>query len=114
MDNYLISLHPEWYEKILEGTKTEEFRSRAPKGGVPFAVLAHKTGTETASLSFVVDSVRECETEWGGVAWHIKPGSVVEVGPFKLSQLVKVGTARPVKSWPQMYAQIEKVVDVPE
>lgn len=113
MDRYLISLHPEWYEKILEGTKTEEFRSRAPKGGVPFAVLAHKTGTDNASLSFVVDSVRECESEWGHVAWHIKPGSVSEVGPFELHELVNAGTGRPVKSWPQMYARIE-VTDVPE
>ena len=107
MDNYLISLRPEWYEKILEGTKTEEFRSRAPKGGVPFSVLAHKTGTVTASLSFVVDSVRECETELGRVDWHIKPGSVREVGPFAITDLVKAGTGRPVKSWPQMYAKIE-------
>lgn len=113
MDRYLISLHPEWYEKILEGTKTEEFRSRAPKGVVPFAVLAHKTGTDTASLSFVVDSVRECETEFGAVAWHIKPGSVSEIGPFALAEIVKAGTGRPVKSWPQMYAKIE-VADVPE
>ena len=113
MDNYLISLHPEWYAKILEGTKTEEFRSRAPKGGVPFAVLAHKTGTDTASLAFVVDSVLECETEWGGVAWHIKQGSVSEVGPFALTEIVKAGTCRPVKTWPQMYARIE-VPDVPE
>lgn len=107
MDRYLISLHPEWYAKILEGTKTEEFRSRAPKGGVPFAVLAHKTGTVTASLSFVVDSVRECETEWGMVAWHIKPGSVSEVGPFALHDLVKAGTGLQVKSWPQMYTKID-------
>lgn len=113
MDKYLISLHPEWFERILEGTKTEEFRSRAPKGGVPFTVLAHKTGTDNASLSFVVDSVRECETEWGGVAWHIETGSVSEVGPFSLNTLVKAGTGRPVKSWPQMYAKIE-VADVPE
>ena len=113
MDNYLISIHPEWYAKILEGTKTEEFRSRAPKGGVPFAVLAHKTGTDNASLSFVVDSVRECETEWGAVAWHIKPGSVSEIVPFALNELVKAGTGRPVKSWPQMYARIE-VPYVPE
>lgn len=113
MDNYLISLHPEWYEQILEGTKTEEFRSRAPKGCVPFAVLAHKTGTDNASLAFVVDSVRECETEWGGVAWHIKPGSVAEVGPFALHELVKSGTGRPIKSWPQMYARIE-AADVSE
>lgn len=113
MDRYLISLHPEWYEKILEGTKTEEFRIRAPKGGVPFAVLAHKTGTTTASLSFVVDAVRECVTEFGAVAWHIKPGSVSEVGPFAISEIVKAGTGRPVKSWPQMYARIE-VADVPE
>lgn len=113
MDRYLISLHPECYEKILEGTKTEEFRSRAPKGGAPFAVLAHKTGTATASLAFVVDSVRECETEWGAVAWHIKPGSVSEVGPFALHDLVKAGTRRPVKSWPQMYARIE-ATDVSE
>lgn len=113
MDSYLISLHPEWYEKILDGTKTEEFRSRAPKGGVPFAVLAHNTVTTTASLSFVVDAVRECESECGCVAWHIKPGSVAEVGPFSLNKLVKAGTGRPVKSWPQMYAKIE-VADVPE
>lgn len=113
MDRYLISLHPEWYAKILEGTKTEEFRSRAPKGGVPFAVLAHKTGTDNASLSFVVDAVRECETECGEVAWHIKPGSVSEIGPFALDEIVKAGTGRPVKSWPQMYARIE-VDDVPE
>ena len=113
MDNYLISIHPEWYAKILEGTKTEEFRSRAPNGGVPFAVLAHKTGTDNASLSFVVDSVRECETEWGAVAWHINPGSVSEIVPFALNELVKAGTGRPVKSWPQMYARIE-VPCVPE
>lgn len=113
MDSYLISLHPEWYEKILDGTKTEEFRSRAPKGGVPFSVLAHKTGTTTASISFVVDSVRECESELGCVAWRIKPGSVSEVGPFALHELVKAGTGRPVKSWPQMYTRIE-VADVPE
>lgn len=113
MDRYLISLHPEWYEKILEGTKTEEFRSRAPKGGIPFAVLAHKTGTDNASLSFVIDAVRECETEFGAVAWHIKQGSVAEVGPFSLTDLVKADNGRPVKSWPQMYARIE-VTDVPE
>ena len=113
MDRYLISLHPEWYVKILEGTKTEEFRSRAPKCGVPFDVLAHKTGTDNASLSFVVDAVREVDTEWGGIAWHIKQGSVSEVGPFALHELVKAGTGRPVKSWPQMYARIE-VPDVSE
>lgn len=113
MDRYLISLHPEWYAKILEGTKTEEFRSRAPKGGVPFAVLAHKTGTDNASLAFVVDSVRECETEFGAVAWHIKQGSVAEIGPFALAEIVKAGTGRPVKSWPQMYTRIE-VADDPE
>lgn len=113
MDRYLISLHPEWYAKILEGTKTEEFRSRAPKGGVPFAVLAHKTGTDNASLSFVVDAVREFESEWGHVAWHIKPGSVSEVGPFAIHELVKAGTGRTVKSWPQMYAKIE-APNVPE
>lgn len=107
MDKYLISLHPKWFGQILEGVKTEEYRSRAPNGGVPFAVLAHKTGTKTASLSFVVDSVREVATEWGGVAWHIKPGSVSEVGPFSLRDLVKAGTGRPVKSWPQMYTRIE-------
>lgn len=76
-------------------------------------MIAHKTGTGTASLSFVVDSVREVETEWGGVAWHIKQGSVAEIGPFSLAEIVKAGTGRPVKSWPQMYAKIE-VPDVAE
>ena len=41
MRKLMISIHPEWVEKILNGDKTVEIRSWIPKGELPLEVLIY-------------------------------------------------------------------------
>ena len=47
----LISIHPEWVRKILNGSKTVEIRKTAPKCGVPFKCYIYCTAGGKGALT---------------------------------------------------------------
>lgn len=55
----LMSIKPEWWEKILAGEKTLEIRKTAPKGGAgqpepwPLLVLVYVSGTRAVQGQFL-------------------------------------------------------------
>lgn len=58
----LISIHPEWAEKILNGKKTIEIRSWIPKGELPLEVLIYvaKNGNDVYGQSCDLVDYRGC------------------------------------------------------
>lgn len=59
MKKVLMSIHPQWCEKIFNGSKTIEVRKTAPKIDTPFEVLVYETKKQ------FVKSVRGAHTKYG-------------------------------------------------
>lgn len=45
MTNIILSLHPEWWAKMLSGEKTAEIRKTAPRRKGPYRAYVYLTGT---------------------------------------------------------------------
>jgi len=69
MKSILMSIQPQWVEKILNGEKTIEVRKAAPKE-VPFKVYIYCTGVKNLNLTEYIKLFRET----GGAIdyWHGK------------------------------------------
>ena len=100
----LLSLHREYAEAILGGTKDEEFRQGFPSVPTPFRVYAHVKGEDGFCLSFKVSRARPLED--GGFAWRIDGGSVQKVN-MALGDFVLRSTGEAPKAYPQGF-QIAK------
>ena len=57
MTEIVISIRPEWVEKIFQLRKTWELRKTMPKGACPFTCYIYKTGNGGVVGSFVCDCV---------------------------------------------------------
>lgn len=57
MTEIVISIKPEWVEKIFQLRKTWELRKTMPKGACPFTCYIYKTGNGGVVGSFVCDCV---------------------------------------------------------
>ena len=53
----LISLHPEWCEKIINGQKTIEVRKTRPKMDTPFKCYIYKCGNGKVIGEFLCDEI---------------------------------------------------------
>ena len=69
MKSILMSIHPKWVEKIINGEKTIEVRKTAPKE-VPFKVYIYCTGVKNLNLTEYIKIFRAT----GGAIdyWHGK------------------------------------------
>lgn len=89
MKAVLLSVQPEWCEKILSGEKTVEVRRTCPVHGTPFKVYIYCT--LAASKAFVSDD-RNWDVSAGSSRWPDKRGRVI--GEFickKMTGLTHVG-----------------------
>ena len=66
----LISIRPEWVEKILSGEKTLEVRKTRPKLEAPFKVYIYCTA---GNLSYKVN---------GGMVCNVSGGKIVDMDGF--------------------------------
>lgn len=53
----LISLHPEWCEKIINGQKTIEVRKTRPRMDTPFKCYIYKCGNGKVIGGFLCDQI---------------------------------------------------------
>lgn len=58
----LISIRPEWAQKIMEGRKTIEVRKRRPKMDTPFKCYIYKCGNGKVIGEFLCDEIIEDRT----------------------------------------------------
>ncbi len=58
----LISIRPEWCEKIMEGRKTIEVRKTRPKMDTPFKCYIYKCGNGKVIGEFLCDQIIEDRT----------------------------------------------------
>lgn len=98
----LISLRDDVFDAIADGRKLAEFGRRTPKVQPPFAVLAHRNGSQDASLVFAVEAIPE-----RGV-WTIQRDSARIVAPLPLGAILRAN-GTPVKAWPQDYVYITHI-----
>lgn len=98
----LITLRSNAIDAIATGRKLAEFGRRTPKVQPPFAVLAHRKGSQDASLVFVVESIAE-----RGV-WTIQRDSARLVEPIPLGAILRAN-GTPVKAWPQEFTYIRHI-----
>lgn len=122
MIEILLSLHPQYWELIKSGAKTEEIRKtmplQIPASAYPFRVIVYLTGGIGVVGKFECDKIRRsnwvdsfvkgsCLTGHELYAyaagkplfgWHIKENSVVEYEtPFPLERAT--GLKHPPQSW---------------
>lgn len=86
----LISIRPEWVEKILDGEKTFEVRKNRPKSELPFKCYIYETQgrTETPWI---------CEKELcGGCPWDQSPDIN---GEYEFDCEWRRPLRRPPQSW---------------
>lgn len=86
----LLSIRPEWCEKILSGEKTVEIRKSCPAHGTPFKVYIYCT--RTASKEFKLDDQNWDVSARNRGGWPEKRGRVI--GEFtckKITGLTHVG-----------------------
>ncbi len=126
----LMSIKPEWWEKILTGEKTMEIRKTAPKGGAgapkpwPMLVLAYVSGTggvqgqflcngwtKTNLLATMVDQscvpLEDLEAYAGGPGRKLCGWMVREPQKYDTPRpLAEFGLNRPPMSW--------KYIEIPE
>ena len=66
----LMSMKPEWWEKILDGEKTLEIRKTHPQNERlewPVTVLVYVSGTGAVQGQFL------CPALWQSSAWTVRP-----------------------------------------
>lgn len=82
----LLSIRPEWCEKILSGEKTVEIRKTRPKLELPFKCYIYCT--LAASKAFVSDD-RNWDVSAGSSRWPDKRGRVI--GEFICDDIRRIG-----------------------
>ena len=127
MQEVLISLHPQWWEKIKNREKTIEVRKTMPRiNQMPFRVIVYATGGIGVVGKFDCDSMIKtikperflngsCLTskelyEYAAgkplCGWHVKEGSVVEYEePIPLEKAT--GFKYPPQSWRYLNSEEE-------
>lgn len=58
----IISLHPEWWERMKAGEKLLEIRKTRPRGNGPYTVLVYVTGGVGVVGEFVCDCFYKLDT----------------------------------------------------
>ena len=94
MKAVLLSVQPEWCEKILSGEKTVEVRRTCPVHGTPFKVYIYCT--LAASKAFVSDD-RNWDVSAGSSHWPDKRGRVI--GEFICKKMTGLTHAGETGSW---------------
>lgn len=69
----ILSLHPEWWEKILRGEKRLEIRRNRPKDSAPFTVMVYITGGVGIVGQFVCDCFYEITPGVPLPVWVVPP-----------------------------------------
>lgn len=127
MTEILLSLRPEWWEKIKSGEKTVEIRKSMPQiVHMPFRVVVYLSGSgcivgkfdcheliKTIRPAYLLDGSCLTEAELIRYArgrslcgWGIKAGSVVEYEtPIPLEYAT--GIKRPPQSWQYLHKENE-------
>lgn len=79
----LISIRPEWCEKIINGRKTIEVRKTRPKMDTPFKCYIYKWGNGKVIGEFVCDEIISIDGA-GKIPWDIARPTCLE--PAELHQ----------------------------
>lgn len=116
MKAVMLSLRPQWCEKIFDGEKTIEVRKTAPKLETPFTVYVYQTkikfkvknwqenfqsivftpngGVEEGSGkvigSFVCDRIDEFDSEWSEYAYACAPTDIPCAMPMSEENAIKI------------------------
>lgn len=69
----IISLHPEWWERMKAGEKLLEIRKTRPRGNGPYTVLVYVTGGVGVVGEFVCDCFYKLDTVPEISAWALPP-----------------------------------------
>ena len=95
----LLSIRPEWCEKILSGEKTVEIRKTRPKLEPPFKCYIYCTLAGSDSL--FMDVLNRDVTAWNRGGWPEKKGRVIGEFTCKkitgLTHIGATGSREPVK-----------------
>lgn len=102
----LISIQPQWCEKIFNGEKTIEVRRTRPKIETPFKCYIYKTKYEKRLLSgvgilklkvggavigsFVCDRIDEFDSEWSERAYACAPTDIQCTMPMSEENAIKI------------------------
>lgn len=86
----VMSLHPEWWPKMLSGEKEEEIRKTAPRREGPYRVYIYLTGTGKIWGHIDVDRIERSTAE----AIAARGRSCVS-----REQLLKYATGKPLYAW---------------
>ena len=68
----LISIRPEWAQKIMEGRKTIEVRKTRPKMNPPFKCYIYRSVQGGVIGEFICDRIYELETKAHGGSYYVK------------------------------------------
>lgn len=131
MTEIMISIKPEWVEKIFQLRKTWELRKTMPKGACPFTCYIYQTGNGGVVGSFICDCIDEIRPKdineitlkdtcvmiddalyyaSGKLLYKWRIRSIVEyMSPRPLSAY---GLERPPQSWCYVNTQWKKVEGV--
>lgn len=69
----IISLHPEWWERMKAGEKRLEIRKTRPRGNGPYTVIVYVTGGVGVVGEFVCDCFYKLDTVPDIAAWALPP-----------------------------------------
>lgn len=83
----MLSVRPEWCEKILNGEKTVEIRKSCPAHGTPFKVYIYCTLAGSDSL--FMDVLNRDVAAWNRGGWPEKKGRVI--GEFVCDDVRRIG-----------------------
>lgn len=83
----LLSIKPEWCDKILNGKKTVELRKSCPVHGTPFKVYIYCTMAGSDSL--FMDVLNRDVAAWNRGGWPEKRGRVI--GEFICDDIRRIG-----------------------
>ena len=87
MKSILLSIRPEWCDKILNGEKTVEIRKSSPAHGTPFKVYIYCTLAGSDSL--FMDVLNRDVAAWNRGGWPEKKGRVI--GEFICDDIRRIG-----------------------
>lgn len=87
MKDILLSIRPEWCEKILSGEKTVEIRKTRPKLEPPFKCYIYCTLAGSDSL--FMDALNRDVAAWNRGGWPEKKGRVI--GEFICDNIRRIG-----------------------
>ena len=103
MKAVMISIKPEWVEKILSGEKTYEIRKTAPTIKPPFKCYIYKSGTGKVVAEFTCKEIdRFCKVGFMGSrepAKYMPPEKIMKGSCLTEELMEAYGSGAELKAW---------------